>query len=57
VAINACPDPSQAKLIELLGEVHRLALKEIERLNLRIAELQSQNRQRSAPQIAKPIEK
>jgi hypothetical protein len=50
-------DPSQSKIIELLREVHLLALKEIERLNLRIAELESQNRQVTAQEIAKPVEK
>jgi len=34
-------DPNQAKIIELLREVHLIAFKEIERLNLRIAELES----------------
>jgi predicted DNA-binding transcriptional regulator AlpA len=50
-------DSTQAKIIELLREVHLLALKEIERLNMRIAELESQNRQRAAPEIAKPVPK
>jgi predicted DNA-binding transcriptional regulator AlpA len=34
-------DPNQAKVIELLREVHLIAFKEIERLNLRITELES----------------
>jgi hypothetical protein len=38
---NACMDSTQAKIIELLREVHLLALREVERLNLRIAELAS----------------
>ena len=38
-------DTSQTKLIELLREVHLLAFKEIERLNLRIAELETSVRQ------------
>jgi hypothetical protein len=38
-------DTSQTKLIELLREVHLLAFKEIERLNLRIAELEAPVRQ------------
>jgi len=37
-------DTNQAKIVELLREVHVLAFKEIERLNLRIAELESQDR-------------
>jgi predicted DNA-binding transcriptional regulator AlpA len=41
-------------MIELLREVHLLALKEVERLNLRIAELESENRQPGAPDIAMP---
>jgi predicted DNA-binding transcriptional regulator AlpA len=36
---------NQARMIELLREVHLIAFKEIERLNMRIAELESQNRQ------------
>lgn len=39
---NACMDSNQTKLIELLREVHLLAFKEIERLNLRISEFESQ---------------
>jgi hypothetical protein len=50
-------DSTQAKIIELLREVHLLALKEIERLNLRIAELENENRQQAAQGIAKPVEK
>jgi hypothetical protein len=38
-------DTSQTRLIELLREVHLLAFKEIERLNLRIAELEMPARQ------------
>ena len=34
-----CMDNNQTKIIELLREVHLIAFKEIERLNLRIAEL------------------
>lgn len=47
-------DPSQAKIIELLREVHVLALKEIERLNLRIVELEIQNRQAAEQPLPKP---
>ena len=35
-------DSNQTKIIELLREVHLLAFKEIERLNLRISEFESQ---------------
>jgi len=49
-------DSTQAKIVELFREIHLLALREIERLNLRIAELETQNRQRPAPEIAKPVE-
>ena len=38
-------DNNQARIIELLREVHLLAFKEVERLNLRITELEHQNRQ------------
>ena len=38
-------DTNQTRVIELLREVHLIAFKEIERLNLRIAELESQGRQ------------
>ena len=38
-------DPTQTKIIELLREVHLLAIKEVERLNLRIAELENEYRQ------------
>lgn len=41
---NAGMDPTQTKIIEILREVHLLALQEVERLNLRIAELEMQNR-------------
>jgi predicted DNA-binding transcriptional regulator AlpA len=54
---NPSMDPTQSKIIELLREVHLLALKEIERLNLRIAEPESQNRQGTAREIARPVEK
>jgi predicted DNA-binding transcriptional regulator AlpA len=50
-------DPTQAKIIELLREVHLLAAKEIERLNLRITELENDNRQRPPQAISKPVEK
>jgi excisionase family DNA binding protein len=38
-------DTNQTRVIELLREVHLIAFKEMERLNLRIAELESQNHQ------------
>ena len=41
-------------LIELLREVHLIAFREIERLNLRIAELESQNRQPIEGEMIKP---
>ena len=50
-------DSTQAKIIEVLREVHLLALKEIERLNLRVAELENENRLQAAPEIAKPVER
>ena len=50
-------DPTQAKVIELLREVHVLALKEIERLNLRVAELETLNRQSAEHPIPKPAAK
>jgi predicted DNA-binding transcriptional regulator AlpA len=50
-------DATQAKIIELLREVHALALKEIERLNLRIVELENQNRRPAELPILKPAAK
>lgn len=44
LAIMACMDSNQAKIIELLREVHLIAFREIERLNLRITELENQDR-------------
>ena len=41
---NACMEPNQTRIIELLREVHLLAIKEVERLNLRVAELENQQR-------------
>lgn len=38
-------DTNQTRIVELLLEVHLIAFKEIERLNLRIAELEGQSRQ------------
>jgi len=46
-------DQNQAKIIELLREVHLLAFKEIERLNMRIVELENQRQPARTP-IAKP---
>ena len=34
---NSSMDPTQIKIIELIREVHLLAIKEVERLNMRIA--------------------
>jgi hypothetical protein len=42
---NACMDPNQTKIIELLREVHLIAFKEIERFNMRVVELENQHRQ------------
>jgi hypothetical protein len=46
-------DPTQTKIIELLREVHLIAFKEIERLNMRIVELEIQNRQSAEHPIIK----
>jgi len=46
-------DNNQSKIIELLREVHLIAFKEIERLNLRIVELETQNQPVERPS-AKP---
>jgi len=46
-------DTNQSRIIELLRQVHLIAFKEIERLNLRIAELESQSRQPTQTPIAK----
>ena len=51
---NACMDPTQAKIIELLREVHLIAFKEIERLNMRIIELENQHRQAAEKPISEP---
>jgi excisionase family DNA binding protein len=47
-------DSNQTRIIELLREVHLIAFKEIERLNMRIVELESQHRQPVERPIAKP---
>jgi predicted DNA-binding transcriptional regulator AlpA len=54
---NACMDPTQTKIIELLREVHLIAFKEIERLNMRIVELENQNRQAAEKPLPKPAAK
>jgi hypothetical protein len=51
---NAGMETNQAKVIELLREVHLIAFKEIERLNLRITELEDQSRQPIEKEIIKP---
>ena len=51
---NAGMDPTQTKIIELLREVHLIAFKEIERLNMRIVELENQHRQAAEEPIPKP---
>jgi predicted DNA-binding transcriptional regulator AlpA len=48
-------DQNQTRIIELLREVHLLAIKEVERLNLRISELESEHRQQAAQAIPKPV--
>jgi len=48
-------DINQGKIIELLREVHLIAFKEMERLNLRIAELESLNRQPIENPTVKPV--
>jgi predicted DNA-binding transcriptional regulator AlpA len=50
-------DTTQAKIIELLREVHLLAIKELERLNLRIAELENEHRQPIEKPVPKPAAK
>jgi hypothetical protein len=47
-------DQTQTRIIELLREVHLLAIKEIERLNLRITELENDHRQRIRTPIPRP---
>ena len=47
-------DNNQARVIELLREVHLIAFKEIERLNLRIVELENQSRQPTDRPNVKP---
>ena len=47
-------DSNQVRIIELLREVHLITFKEIERLNMRIVELESQNRQPFEKEIIKP---
>ena len=49
-----CMDQTQTRIIELLREVHLLAFKEIERLNLRISELENEHRQPTRTPITKP---
>ena len=50
-------DPTQTKIIELLREVHLIAFKEIERLNMRIVELENQHRHPTEKPIPKPAAK
>jgi hypothetical protein len=47
-------DTTQTKIVELLREVHLIAFKEIERLNMRIVELEIQNRQAAENSLPKP---
>jgi excisionase family DNA binding protein len=46
-------DHSQVKVVELLREVHLIAIKEIDRLNLRIAELENQDSRKIQPPVEK----
>ena len=48
-----CMDQTQTRIIELLREVHLLAIKEVERLNLRISELENEHRQPARTPIPK----
>lgn len=41
---NVGMNPTQSKIIELLREVHLLAIKEVERLNMRIVDLENDRR-------------
>jgi hypothetical protein len=45
-------EQTQAKIIELLREVHLFAVKEIERLNLRIIELENESHSPPPPRMA-----
>ena len=47
-------DSTQTKITELLREVHLLAIKEVERLNLRIPELENEHRQPTRTPIFTP---
>jgi hypothetical protein len=49
--------PNQTKVIDLLREVHLIAFKEIERLNMRIVELENQHRQATVNPTPKPAAK
>jgi excisionase family DNA binding protein len=50
-------DINQTRVIELLREVHLIAFKEIERLNMRIAELECQDRQPlETPNVKRPTD-
>src|SRR5437867_9817767 len=46
-------DTNQARIIELLREVHLITFKEVERLNLRIAELESRGNHQPEATIEK----
>ena len=53
-AIMRCMDQTQTRIIELLREVHLLAIKEVERLNLRISELENEHRQPTRMPMPRP---
>ena len=46
-------DSNQTRIIELLREVHLIAIKEIKRLNMRITELENQIRQLNEKPVVK----
>jgi predicted DNA-binding transcriptional regulator AlpA len=50
-------DSNQTRIIELLREVHLIAFKEIERLNMRIVELENRHRLPVEKPTAKPTGK
>jgi predicted DNA-binding transcriptional regulator AlpA len=49
-------DTNQARIVELLREVQVMAFKEIERLNLRIVELESQNQRQIEKSFINPTD-
>ena len=47
-------DSNQSRITDLLREAHLIAFKEIERLNMRILELENQHRQPTKKPVPKP---